>query len=243
MKPGTPSAINPHLQTGAHALGALPEAERAEFQQHLTRCQSCVDELAGFTRTAALLGAAVDRIYPMALRPVVLDAVQLVHQVPPGAGVRPVHSRRQGFQRAAALVAAACVAAMTVAGVHASLTSPGVRPVTAPPRTKTGDLLAAPDLRLLSAANQTGTAAVSAARDEMLFLANGLRTLPHDRAYQLWLVDARGPRSAGTVLPGTEVTSLLVSGLGGADEVILTAEPAGGSPSPTGAPVVTIALR
>ncbi|MFD4675845.1 anti-sigma factor domain-containing protein [Lentzea sp. NPDC058450] len=243
MNPGTPRAINPHLPTGAYALDSLPDAEHARFQDHLTTCQSCVDETAGLIETAALLGAAVDHDSPTALRPAVLDAIRFVHQIPPDVETRPSLSRRQGFRRAATLIGAACLTALAVAGVHNSLTSPGVGPTGAPVHTRIGDLLAAPDLRLITAPNQAGTAAVSASRDEMLFLASDLRALPPGRVYQLWRVGSRGPASAGVALPGSEVTSLLLNGMSEADEIILTVEPAGGSPSPTGAPVVTIVLH
>ncbi|MFD9701580.1 anti-sigma factor domain-containing protein [Lentzea sp. NPDC059081] len=243
MKPGSTRAINPHLLTGAHALGALPEAERTEFEQHLAKCPVCVDETAGLSETAAALGNAVRHVYPVALRPRVLGAVRSVAQVPPSPEAVAVLSRRQGFRRAAALVAAACAVAAAVAGVNDALTTSTITPVAAAPHTRIGDLLGAADLRLLAAENGSGSVAMSAGRDEMLFLADGLRALPQDRVYELWLVDGRGPRPAGTVRPMDEVTSLFVSGIADADEAILTVEPAAGSPSPTGGPVVTVVLR
>jgi anti-sigma-K factor RskA len=199
--------------------------------------------MTGLRETAARLGNAVDHVQPHALRSQVLAAVRHVRQVPPVSESVTVSSRRQGFQRAAALISAACVAAAAVAGVHGALTSSAIVPLPVSPRTHVGDLLAAPDLRLVTAGGSAGTVAVSRSRDEMLFLADDLRTLPRDRVYQLWLVDGRGPRSAGTVRPAGDVTSLLVSGMQGVGEAVLTVEPAGGSPSPTGAPVLTITLR
>ncbi|GGN13497.1 hypothetical protein GCM10011609_62510 [Lentzea pudingi] len=236
-------AINPHLLTGAHALGALSNAERDSFEAHLDRCRNCADELIGLRETAARLGAAVDRVFPLALRPRVLDAARHVRQAPPNSEITTDLSRRQGFRRAAALVAAACVTAAVVAGVHGALTTPAITPVAVSPHTRIGDLLAAPDLRLVTGTDPAGTAAMSPGRDEMLLLAGGLRTLPRDQVYQLWLVDDDGPRPAGTGRPANEVTSLLVHGIEGVREAILTVEPAGGSPSPTSAPVLTIALR
>jgi anti-sigma factor RsiW len=97
-------AINPHLMTGAHALDALLDAERAEFEAHLGRCRGCADEVAELRETTARLGDAVDHVRPNALRPQVLDAVRHVRQVPPGSEIVTVFSRRQGFRRAAALI-------------------------------------------------------------------------------------------------------------------------------------------
>ncbi|MET9227778.1 anti-sigma factor [Lentzea sp. NPDC003310] len=236
-------AIDPHLATGAHSLDALPDAERPEFEAHLDRCRDCADEVAQLRATAARLGSAVSSVSPVALRLSVLDAVRFVKQVPPDAEAVAVSSRPQGFRRATALVAAACVVAAVVGVVHGALISPAVPSVVASPRTHVGDLLSAPDLQLLSAKDRSAGVAVSRGRDEMLFLAEGLRELPHDRVYQLWLVRDNGPRSAGTARPAGTLTSMLVSGIDGADEAVLTTEPAGGSPGPTSAPIATVVLH
>ncbi|GLY48985.1 anti-sigma factor [Lentzea sp. NBRC 102530] len=239
----TTSAIDPHLLTGAHALDALPDGERGEFEAHLARCPACADEAAGLRETTALLARAVSHTTPTALRPRVLGAAQRVRQAPPTSEITTSPTRRQGFRRAAALISLACAAAAVVAGVHGAWTTPTRTSPVTPPRTRVGDLLAAPDLRIATAGTSAGTVAVSRHRDEMLFLADDLRTLPAALTYQLWLVGDQGPRSAGLLRPTGPATSSLVPGIAGAREVILTVEPAGGSPGPTGAPVLTVVLR
>lgn len=243
MKPARTRAINPHLLTGAHALDALPDDELRAFETHLGKCCSCADELSELRDTAAWLGSVAGRVVPIALRPQVLNATRGVWQVPPGSEVGARLSRSQGFRRAAALVAAACVTAMAVAGAHCALVTPRLSPPRTAPHTPIGDLLAAPDLRLLATEGPTtATAAISQDRKEMLFLADDLRSLPSTHSYQLWLVDGHGPRSAAAPQTATRTMSLLVSGIDGVREVILTVEPVGGSPSPTGASVVTLGL-
>jgi len=172
-----------------------------------------------------------------------LPIFRFARQVPAVSEIVAVFSRRQGFRRAAALFSAACVAAAVVAGAHGALSTSTVKPVTGRPHTHVGDLLAAPDLRLVTARDAKGTAVMSRSRDEVLLLADGLPALPRDRVYQLWLVDEHGPRSAGTVRPAGEVLSLLASGIAGAGEALLTVEPAGGSPGPTSSPVLTVDLH
>jgi anti-sigma-K factor RskA len=238
--PGRTRAINPHLLTGAHALGALPGRQSAAFEAHLRGCRGCADELTGLRETAARLGIALDHVVPNALRPQVLRVVRYSRQAPPTTEIGAVLSQRQGFRRAAALISAACVATAAVAGAYGALTTARIAPAPAPARTHVGDLLAAPDLRLVSAEDPAGAVAMSSSRDEMLFLADGLRALPGDRVYQLWLVDDRGPRSAGTLRPAANAVSLLVPGIKGVGEAVLTVEPAGGSPSPTGSPVLIV---
>ncbi|MFJ8961500.1 anti-sigma factor [Lentzea sp. NPDC102401] len=202
-----------------------------------------MDEVAELAETAAELGRAVDQAAPGVLRPQVLRALRSSRQAPPLVPSGEVPSRHRGFRRAAALVSAACVVAAAVGGVHGALTASTITPVAAPPRTRIGDLLAAPDLRLVTTDEQAGTVAISRSRNEMLVLGHNLRMLPRDRVYQLWLIDDHGPRSAGTTSAAGAVTSLFVSGIEGAGEAVLTVEPLGGSPSPTGSLVLSIVLR
>ncbi|WP_394620006.1 anti-sigma factor domain-containing protein [Lentzea sp. JNUCC 0626] len=232
------------MLTGAYVLSALSDAEHAKFETHLRACSSCTDEVTGLREATARLGSSVDKVSPRVLRPDVMHAAGQAQQVPRTSEIGATPSRRQGLRHAAALVSAACVAAVLVAGVHGALTTTTTVPATSlSPRTQIGDLLAAPDLRLVGTGNATGTAAMSRHRDEMLFLADDLPALPHDRAYQLWLVDSRGPHPAGVLRPTGGVASLLVAGIEDVRETIVTAEPLSGSPSPTGSPVISIALR
>ncbi|MGW4275741.1 RskA family anti-sigma factor, partial [Streptomyces seoulensis] len=47
-----------HSMTGAYALHALPDDERAAFERHLAGCASCAQEVAEFAATAARLALA-----------------------------------------------------------------------------------------------------------------------------------------------------------------------------------------
>ncbi|MGW0482042.1 RskA family anti-sigma factor [Nonomuraea sp. NPDC003214] len=55
-----------HLLTGAYAVHALPAADLAPFERHLTRCPSCRAEVRRLRETAARLAAPVPP--PPALR-------------------------------------------------------------------------------------------------------------------------------------------------------------------------------
>ncbi len=72
-----------HLNTGAMALGSLPEDEAASFVDHLETCEICAQELAGFRETAAILGSSVAQTPPASLRRSVMDAVARTPQLPP----------------------------------------------------------------------------------------------------------------------------------------------------------------
>ncbi|NKE62613.1 anti-sigma factor, partial [Lentzea sp. PSKA42] len=57
-----------HTLTGAYAVNALSDTERAAFETHLIRCESCATEVAELAATATRLGAAVDFPPPPQLR-------------------------------------------------------------------------------------------------------------------------------------------------------------------------------
>src|ERR1700712_5470813 len=72
-----------HLNTGAMALGSLPEDEAASFVDHLETCEACAAELASFRETAAILGSSVAQTPPAGLRLAVFEAVSRTPQLPP----------------------------------------------------------------------------------------------------------------------------------------------------------------
>ncbi len=74
---------DPHLDTGAYALDAMPEDEAVVTRAHLEDCGSCSAELAGFLETAALLGAAAAEMPPASLRRTVMALVSRTPQLPP----------------------------------------------------------------------------------------------------------------------------------------------------------------
>ncbi|WP_329791477.1 anti-sigma factor [Lentzea sp. DG1S-22] len=79
---------------------------------------------------------------------------------------------------------------------------------------------------------------MSPSRGKAAFLANGLPSLPADRAYQLWVVRPDGPHSAGLL----QDEPVVADGLADAWALALTVEPSGGSPAPTTTPVLAISM-
>jgi anti-sigma factor RsiW len=47
-----------HTLAGAYALDAISDADRAQFEQHLARCEACAAEIRGLREATATLGAA-----------------------------------------------------------------------------------------------------------------------------------------------------------------------------------------
>ncbi|WP_326836947.1 anti-sigma factor [Amycolatopsis rhabdoformis] len=228
-----------HLFAGAYALDAVDDLERARFEKHLAECGQCAHEVTEFRQVAALLGAAVEVAPSPRLRSGVLAEVSRTRQVPPAPrrlpAARPWRTR--------AVVAVAVVAAIGGVVVGGSqLFGGGPEPSTV--------ASAQHDVRLSGDAVSTTARAVgggsastdvSRALGKIVVTAQDLPALDAAHAYQVWLIGPRGPQSAGllTADSGASVVAALPAD---ADRVGITVEPAAGSPQPTTAGVVAVAL-
>ncbi|MEY9860126.1 anti-sigma-K factor RskA [Catenulispora sp. GAS73] len=108
-------------------------------------------------------------------------------------------------------------------------------------------LLAAPDARTDTANVRTGgvgTVLVSRSHDAAAITVDGLAKLPPGKAYQLWMIGPSGTRSGGLLATGADGSSgpVLAHGLGDAQTIGLTVEPAGGSVQPTTTPVMLLPM-
>ncbi|SES04994.1 anti-sigma factor [Lentzea albida] len=231
-----------HTLTGAYAVNALSDIERTAFEAHLPRCESCAVEVAELTSTASRLGLAVEFAPPPQLRARVLAAAAETRQVPPRTARVPNPSRKRW---AGGLLAAAClVAAVFVTVQYTESSQDRQLAQLASEYGRFSDFLSTPDAKLVNGTapnGATGTAVVSASRDEALFLAKGLPDPGDDRAYQIWLIDSSGVPHSGGLLDSRSAP-VVVNGLSGAQTVALTVEPRGGSAKPTTDPVMAMPL-
>ncbi|GGN28803.1 hypothetical protein GCM10011609_85300 [Lentzea pudingi] len=236
-----------HLLTGVYAMNALPEDERAEFEEHLADCDSCAQEVAELQATSVGLNLATELAPPSHLRSQVLAKLATTPQSPleTTATVTVLASRspKKWLMRASILTTAAAVLGAVVLGVQ------GVQDwneldalrQSAAGYSQVSDLLNAPDAKLVSdsaSAGGKGTVVVSPSRGKAVFLSSGLPQLPSDRTYQLWMVGPDGPRSAGLLRD----EPVVAEGLADAQKLALTIEPSGGSSSPTLPLVLTVSL-
>ena len=56
----TPEPADIHALSGAYAVDAVDDIERAEFERHLATCADCREEVAGFRSTAIQLSALMN---------------------------------------------------------------------------------------------------------------------------------------------------------------------------------------
>ncbi|CAL9312993.1 anti-sigma factor [Streptomyces sp. R02] len=258
------SREDPHSLAAPYALDALEPAERVRFERHLTSCDRCAAEVRDLTEDAVRLAWSTAAPAPPALRDRVLAAVRTTAQEPaPREGVRarepqlPPHvrgaappPRARGRRRAVLLVpfaTATAAAALVVASLFA-VQANRTQDELAAERDRAREIahvLAAPDARASSGRDARGRtigviASVSA-RGAVVTLG-GYDDPPQGRVRQLWLMDRDGrPRSLGLF---DRDTPLVASGLDPAStSLAVTVEPDGGSPRPTGRPIVQLALE
>src|SRR5690242_21711227 len=99
-----------HLLTGAYALDALNDVERAEFERHLRSCGSCSAEVIELQEAAAGLADRVEVPPPSQLKAAVLAEVTRTRQISP---TERVHLRRPSLRRVLSTAVAAVVIAVT----------------------------------------------------------------------------------------------------------------------------------
>jgi len=74
-----------HETVGSYVTDALEPAERAEFEQHLSSCASCWQEVGELRDTVAQLAELTSAAPPAALRASVLAVVRRTRPLPPDA--------------------------------------------------------------------------------------------------------------------------------------------------------------
>ncbi|MFG2756324.1 anti-sigma factor domain-containing protein [Streptomyces wuyuanensis] len=248
-----------HTLTGAYALNALGDRERARFERHLAVCAACEQEVRELGATAVRLGLAATETPPSAMKSQVLAMISTVRQEPPkvaaaeaGRVPAPVHrARPAGRRRLSGFVLAACAAGLAAVGgvavvqqraAEEARTEAREAAELAQRRTQAlADVLTAPDVRTLSTAlgeGATGTVAVSREHDRAVFLASGLPRPAGGKVYQLWFADGDIMRPAGLLTSTGGSEALLMDGaVGPATGMGITVEPSGGSPAPTSEPL------
>lgn len=247
----------------AYALDALDDAERLEFEQHLSGCAICEGEVTELRDTAASLAFAAPEVRPRAmLRQRILDEAVGARSVVGGtespAALAP-RSAAVGFGRW--LLAAASAAAVAAGAgywferqarldVRQELES-ARRQLTETQLEvgRQGALLdALLDAEIVTATLAATDAAPSARlywnrrRDVAVLTAFNLEGAPGGRIYQVWGIDTASgaaPVSLGTFdSDDAQRAALTLAMPPGAtfDLAAVTEEPTGGSPQPTTTP-------
>jgi anti-sigma factor RsiW len=229
---------------GPWVLGALDESDAHAFAAHLERCAICRDEVAQLQVVADVLPMAAPQAVPPPelkhrIMAVVESEAQLLRAAGPEADrpparepARPPRRRLPGrlawiHPVPAAVLATAVLAVGIAVGVLASgdgtstTTHPGFGPRGAQVALEVTGSRGELDLRHMPAA-------------------------PAGRVYQVWLVSGKQkPRPSHTlftVASDGRARVEIMESLKGTGQVLVTAEPPGGSPAPTSSPIVGATL-
>lgn len=238
--------------TGAYALNALSETERAEVDRELAGSEHLRSEVTELTDTAVELGLSVAPVDPPAsLRASILDAIETTPQLAPlesdetherATTPGPAELKAQSRWRGS-LVRVGAVAASIALIVGLGFTvRAGIQAQT--------DMTTASQINEIQAADDyqrqtvdavgggSATLVWSAALQRSALLVDGLKGLPAGSTYELWYIDGDGATPAGTFDGSHSV--VLAGQMDAGDTVGVTVEPAGGSDSPTTDPIIVV---
>lgn len=237
-----------HKLTGAYAVDALDDLERARFEQHLATCEDCRAEVAELRETAALLAETVATAPPASLRESVLAGVAQVRPLPPEVPIatsthrRAVEPAGRGRSWMPFLVAAAFA---LIVGIGAAVVQPWESD-DAPGRLTAAEVLDAPDAeQVFLDLGDAGRATVtrSKARDRAVIQTEDMVAAPEGKDYELWLMSPDGVfTSAGLMPDAADQTIVLEGAAADAAAVGITVEPDGGSDKPTTEPIAVFDL-
>jgi anti-sigma-K factor RskA len=220
----------------AYALGALEEDEAERLRLHLERCEDCRRDLRWLEPAVELLPRTVEQLEPPpGLREELMDVVRsespaAERELPERAGGRWGALRLSLWRPATAVAATAMLIAGVVAGYL--LHQPG----SGHPSTL--------QVQAMAGAPRAGGVLVREGGSGILRV-QGMPSLARDEVYEVWvqhdgelmpssLFVPRRDHSADAAVPGS---------LDGADAVLVTKEPRGGSRQPTSPPLLSVKLE
>ncbi|OKH63218.1 anti-sigma K factor [Mycobacterium sp. SWH-M1] len=217
-----------------YALHALSGHEADDIDRRLRDAPPQVAEafraeVRAVRETMAVIAEATAVEPPPELRAQVLRQIQ--RGGGGGAAVRSLGPKRRRW--ATVMLAAAAVVAV---GLGALGVGVSMRPSAS--ESTTDQIFAAPDVRTVSGdipGGGTATVVFSRERDSGVLVMNNVTPPKPGTVYQMWLVAADGPHSAGTMDAGavTPSTTAVLPDLGSSQSLAFTVEPPGGSKEPT----------
>jgi anti-sigma-K factor RskA len=242
---------NLHKLTGAYAMDALDELERARFEQHLAKCEDCRAEVAELRETAALLSETVAVPPPASLRDSVLAGISHVRPLAPEiatiprAEPAPARSGRLAgrWGRAPFLVAAALA---LLVGLGTMIVAPWAGDDEVPRLTAAEQVLRAPDAEeVFLDLGEAGRATVtrSKSQDKAVITTEDMVPAPEGKDYELWFMSPEEEFIAAGLMPDAADQTVVLDGSAAeAIAVGITVEPEGGSEQPTSKPIALFDL-
>jgi anti-sigma-K factor RskA len=227
----------------AFVLGALPDAERREFEEYLAEHSERQAEIDELGTVAGLLALSSQEQEPTPeLRRRIMEVVEAEADRPRVESRRSWPERIREFLGVRGLALGA--AALLVIGLFSwnmilqreiqELQEQAERPQTLQ------------DSRMVAL---KGPGEAHGARAEVMILHNvravlmaeDMPPVPEEKTLQIWVIEDKIPKPGGLFEPKEEVIVVEVP-LDGADAIAVSVEPEGGSPEPTTEPMLTARL-
>ena len=234
-----------HALSGAYAVDALDDVERAEFEEHLAACAECRAEVASLRETAALL--VEPETPPASLRAGVLSGISQIRPLPPEATSLRERAettpttvvRRRLLPQ---LLAAAAAVVLLAAGAltwhpwqHDDKVDLASQILNAPDAMKV--------IEKLPGGNGEITLVRSASLGRAVMLGDHVPSPESGKTYQMWFQQpGRGMVSAG-LMPDATHPTVLTGDAATATAAAVSVEPAGGSEHPTTKPIALFPLQ
>jgi len=236
------SDIDIHALSGAYAVDALDDSERAQFERHLAECPACTSEVASLREASALLAETTLATPSAELRDRVLAGISNVRPLPPvvsqpepaEATVIALEPRRR--RRVVTFLAAAAAAVVIGTGGivwqqhddHPSVTYAVIHAPDAQRFTKTFP------------GGATATVYRSKRLNEAVIVTRDMPAAPSGHAYALWLQQGDAMVPAGLMPNGPDNEVLLHGDAATAAGVGITVEAAGEEPATPQGDVVAL---
>jgi anti-sigma-K factor RskA len=214
-------------------LGALADGEREAFERHLAACGRCREEVAALRPAVEVLPLSAPPVAPPPeLRDRIMRVVRSEAELLQAAGEsadRPERRERRrrpvlgSLRPALAAAAAAAVLAAGAVGYVIGNSGGGA-----------GEHVVAAKV-----AFPTARASVRTKDGQASLQIANMPAPPRGRVYQVWLRrNGEMPRPTQALFVVRSGAVVIPGGLQGADQVMVTAEPPGGSALPTSQPVI-----
>jgi anti-sigma-K factor RskA len=224
---------------GAYALGALPDDEAAHVESHLRECERCQEDLAALRLAVDALPTAAPPVdAPPELEERVMAIVRAEAELLQAAGEeadRPSEPRRRRGLRsllARPPFAAAAAAGLAVAAILGFVIGGGADD-SGSARTVQAHVTSA------AGVTPATTAALRVSGQRATLMVRDMPEPPADKVYEVWVKHGgAAPVPAGTTFVVRSGDIPIAHSVARGDQVLVTAEPNGGSATPTSPPMI-----
>jgi anti-sigma-K factor RskA len=237
---GPPPECEEREQAAAYVLHALEGSEAEHYREHLEHCALCSADVAGLHPVADLLLADVPHVPASPeLGERVMASVRPEAELLKAAGAkadRPPSVRlKQRIRRPQLLVGAVAMGVGLLIGaivINTGSRAPGTRVVPAQ----------------VASASSGARASLREVGGHAELVVSGVSQPPRGKIYEIWLARAGADPQAtnalfGVTRSGGDASVDVPGNLAGVHQVMVTAEPLGGSAHPTSSPIIVATLR